>query len=166
MSVIAIAIVARNGVIGDGGRQPFEFTEDWARFKRVTMGHPMIMGRATHDATGRFLPGRQTIVVTRHPETIQIPDGVDAHVATSVEDAIALGRSLDDVVYVAGGGTVYAQAWDSLDELDLTEVHADAEGSVHFPVVDPDVWQEYRRESRGDFDFVGYRRRRSGRLER
>lgn len=161
MSVIAIAIVARNGVLGDGERQPFEFAEDWARYKRVTLGHPMIMGRATHDAIGRWLPGRTTIIVTRNPDSVELPDDpqVTAHVVGSVGEALALARSLDDTVYVAGGGQVYRAAWDDLDELDLTEVHADAEGAVVFPAVDPEVWQEYRREPRGEFDFVGYRRR-------
>ena len=161
MPVIAIAIVARNGVLGDGEKQPFEFAEDWARYKRVTLGHPMIMGRATHDAIGRWLPGRTTIIVTRHPDAVELPDDprVYARVVTSVEEALAIAAELDETVYVAGGGTVYAQAWDALDELDLTEVHADAEGSVVFPAVDPEVWEEYRREPRGEFDFVGYRRR-------
>ena len=61
MPVIAIAIVAANGVIGDGERQPFEYAEDWARYKKVTLGHPMIMGRKTFEAIGRWLPGRTTI---------------------------------------------------------------------------------------------------------
>ena len=161
MPVIAIAIVAANGVLGDGKKQPFEFPEDWARYKRVTLGHPMIMGRATHDAIGRWLPGRTTIVVTRTPQAVELPtDGrADGRAVASLDEALALARSLDDTVYVAGGGQVYAQAWDELDELDLTEVHADAEGSVVLPEVDPAVWEEYRREPRGAFDFVGYRRR-------
>ena len=161
MPVIAIAIVAANGVLGDGEKQPFEFPEDWARYKRVTLGHPMIMGRATHDAIGRWLPGRTTIIVTRTPQAVELPtDGrADGRAVASLDEALALARSLDDTVYVAGGGQVYAQAWDELDELDLTEVHADAEGSVVLPEVDPAVWEEYRREHRGEFDFVGYRRR-------
>lgn len=161
MSVIAIAIVARNGVLGDGEKQPFEFAEDWARYKKVTLGHPMIMGRATHHAIGRWLPGRTTIIATRDPSSVELPGDprVTAHVVGSVEEALELARSLDDTVYVAGGGQIYRAAWDALDELDLTEVHADAEGSVVFPEVDPGVWREYRREPRGEFDFVGYRRR-------
>lgn len=161
MGVIAIAIVARNGVLGDGAKQPFEFAEDWARYKRVTLGHPMIFGRATHDAIGRWLPGRTTIVVTRDPSRVELPTDprIDGRVATSLDEALTIARGLDDTIYVAGGGTIYRQAWDDLDELDLTEVHADAEGSVTLPDVDPAVWEEYRRDPRGEFDFVGYRRR-------
>ena len=159
--MIGIAIVASNGVLGDGERQPFEFAEDWARYKRVPLGHPMVMGRRTHDAIGRWLPGRTTIVVTRHPESVTLPTDARArgYAVTSVDEALELAASLDDVVYVAGGGEVYRQAWDRLTELDLTEVHAPADGVARLPDVDPDVWVEVRREPRGEFDFVGYERR-------
>lgn len=159
--IIAIAIVAANGVLGDGERQPFEFAEDWARYKRVTSGHPMIMGRRTMEAIGRWLPGRSTIVVTSRPETVELPtDGrATGYAVTSVEAALELAQTLDDdEIYVAGGGTIYRQAWPWLTDLDLTEVHADAEGGVLFPSVDPAEWMETRRESRDEFDFVGYRR--------
>ncbi len=160
MPVIAIAIVAANGVIGDGERQPFEYAEDWARYKKVTLGHPMIMGRKTFEAIGRWLPGRTTIVVTRDPDAIELPtDGrATGHAVTSYEEALKLARSLDDTVFVAGGGTIYERSWPDLDALDLTEVHADAEGSVRFPEVDPEHWRETRREPQGEFDFVGYER--------
>jgi dihydrofolate reductase len=163
MRTIAIAIVSANGVIGDGERQPFEFAEDWARYKRVTLGHPMIMGRRTHDAIGRWLPGRPTIVVTSRPELVEMPPAgstATGYAAVSVEAALDLARTLDDEeIYVAGGGQVYRAAWDHLTDLDLTEVHADAEGAVRFPEIDPAIWVEVRREPRGEFDFVGYRRR-------
>lgn len=158
MRTIAIAIVAANGVLGDGAKQPFEFAEDWARYKRVTRGHPMIVGRRTHDSIGRFLPGRTTIVVTRDPASVVIPEGADAHAVATLEEALGLAHSLDEVVYVAGGGEIYRQAWPHLTHLDLTEVHADAEGSVRFPDIDPAAWVETRREPRGAFDFVGYER--------
>jgi dihydrofolate reductase len=159
--IIAIAIVSANGVLGDGERQPFEFAEDWARYKQVTSGHPMIMGRRTHEAIGRWLPGRATIVVTSNPDAVELPSTEKAtgFAVTSVDTAIALAAELDsEAIYVAGGGSVYAQAWDYLTELDLTEVHADAEGSVRFPEIDPAEWVEVRREPKGEFDFVGYRR--------
>ncbi len=163
MRIIAIAIVAANGVIGDGNSQPFEFAEDWARYKRVTSGHPMIMGRRTHEAIGRWLPGRPTIVVTGRPDAIELPPAdstATGYAVGSLDEALDLARSLDDdEVYVAGGGSIYTAAWSRLTDLDLTEVHASAEGSVHFPEIDPAEWVEVRREPRGEFDFVGYRRR-------
>lgn len=159
--IIAIAIVAANGVLGDGQRQPFEFAEDWARYKKVTSGHPMIMGRRTLDAIGRWLPGRSTIVVTSKPDEVVLPTGGKAtgFAVSSVEAALELARSLDeDAVYVAGGGSIYAQAWPFVTDLDLTEVHAEAEGSVRFPEVDAAEWTEVRREPHADYDFVGYQR--------
>lgn len=159
MKFIGIAIVAANGVIGDGHKQPFEFAEDWRHFKAVTLGHPLIMGRKTQDAIGRFLPGRTTIIVTRRPESVLIPEGVDAHAVGSLAAALELAASLDEVAYVAGGGEIYRQAWASLDELDLTEVHADADGSVRFPEIADAEWREVAREPRGEFDFVRYERR-------
>ena len=120
-SFIAIAIVAANGVLGDGEKQPFEFAEDWARYKRVTLGHPMIMGRRTHDAIGRFLPGRTTIIVTRRPETVEIPDGVDAYAVASVDAALDLAAvsytHLD--VYKRQGLTVARAVWDQLPNEDI-----------------------------------------------
>lgn len=161
MRIIGIAIVGSNGVIGDGERQPFEIADDWARYKRVTHGHPMIMGRGTHDAIGRWLPGRTTIVVTREPARIELPtDGrAVGHAVASLDEALELARSLDDEIYVAGGGTIYRQAWPVLTELDLTEVDAAAEGTVFFPEVDPGEWQEVSREPRDGFAFVRYLRR-------
>jgi dihydrofolate reductase len=157
----AIAIVDANGVIGDGEHQPFEIAEDWARFKRVTSGHVLVMGRRTHDAIGRWLPGRTTIVVTTRPESVALPaDGrADGRAVGSLADALALASSLDEQVYVAGGGTIYAQAWPLLTDLDLTEVHAVAEGSVRLPPIDPAEWVEDSRDPREGFDFVHYRRR-------
>jgi dihydrofolate reductase len=161
MQLIGIAIVSANGVIGDGERQPFEIAEDWARFKRVTTGHPVIMGRRTHEAIGRWLPGRTTIVVTRNPDAVLPPtDGrATGYAAASLTAAIELAGSLDDVAYIAGGGTIYAQAWPLLTDLDLTVVHAEAEGSVLLPPIDPEHWVETSREPREGFDFVSFRRR-------
>ncbi len=160
VQLIAIAIVGADGVIGDGAHQPFEIPEDWARFKRVTSGHPLIMGRRTHDAIARWLPNRTTIVVTSHPESVALPDGVRARgmAVTGVDEAIEAALALDEIVYVAGGGTVYHQAWDRLTDLDLTEVHSTAPGTVFFPKIDPAEWVETSREPHDGFDFVGYRR--------
>lgn len=161
MTIKAIAVVASNGVIGDGKDQPFKFAEDWARFKKVTMGHPLIMGRKTHEAMG-LLPGRFSIVITRRPEMIDFPaaeDGRPRGVAvSSFADALEAAHGRDDEVYVIGGGQIYELAWRHLDELDITEVHAQAEGSVVFPAIDESEWTEVSRDERGEFDFVSYER--------
>lgn len=163
MPVVAIAVVADNGVIGDGTDQPFKIPEDWRRFKRVTMGHPLVMGRRTYQAVG-LLPGRPIVVITSDPGRVSppesIPEGSRLLVAGSLDQALALAGGMSDTVYVAGGGRVFAEAMDRLDILDLTEVHAPAEGSVLFPPIDPQVWVETSRDPRDGFDFVTYRRRR------
>lgn len=165
MAIKAIAVVARNGVIGDGKDQPFKFAADWARFKKVTMGHPLIMGRRTHDAMG-LLPGRLSIVLSSRPELIEFPMDTDGrprgYAVDSFAKALEIAQGRDEEIYVIGGGEIYRLAWDHLDELDLTEVRADAEGAVTFPEIDPEVWEEYSREPKGEFDFVSYRRRRGG----
>ncbi len=159
--LIAIALVAANGVIGDGKDQPFKFAEDWARFKQVTMGHPLIMGRKTFEALGsRLLPGRATIVITR-TENYQLPEpkteGTSGYVVGSLEAAIELANQLDETVFIAGGGEIYAQAMPLVDRLDLTEVHQETEGQVKFPEID-DSWVEVSRTPMGQFDFVTYER--------
>lgn len=160
MKLIAIAIVAANGVIGDGVDQPFKFSEDFARFKRVTMGHPLIMGRKTFDSMG-LLPGRFSIVITRTPEKLDFPldkKGTPRAIAvSSLEEAIGEASKRADVAYVLGGGQIYRAAMDYLDEIDLTEVPKDAEGTVTFPEFGVQ-WQEVSREPRSEFDFVTYRR--------
>ncbi|HIW30264.1 MAG TPA: GNAT family N-acetyltransferase [Candidatus Luteococcus avicola] len=156
MRVIAIAVVGTNGVIGDGHDQPFKFREDWERFKATTMGHPIIMGRHTLEAMGRFLPGRTTIVVSRDPEQIELSDDESApsFAVGSVELALELAEAFDTVCFVGGGGQVYRNAWEFLTELDITQVHAEAAGSITFPEVDPDEWVCLLREPRGEFDFT------------
>ncbi len=165
MAIKAIAVVASNGVIGDGRDQPFKFKEDWARFKEVTMGHPLIMGRRTHDAMG-LLPGRTSIVLTSRPEMIDFPLGEDGrprgYAVDSLAKALEVAMGRDEEIYVIGGGEVYRLAWDQLDELDITQVHAEAEGEVTFPEIDPAIWEETSRDQRGEFDFVHYARRRAG----
>lgn len=163
MHIVAIAVVGSNGVIGDGHDQPFKIKADWARFKRTTTGHCMVMGRKTFAAMG-LLPGRTSIVVSRSPERVELPDpadGAEVFVVGSLESAFDLAESLgEEICFVTGGGELYHQALDFCDELDLTEVHAPAPGNVVFPAVDPAVWREAARAKHRDhepaFDFVTY----------
>ncbi len=163
MKLIAIAVVAANGVIGDGDDQPFKFPEDWAHFKRTTTGHPMIMGRKTYEAMG-LLSNRTSIVLTRNPSSVRFPDerprGATGMVATTIDEALEMAAAIDDEVYLIGGGQVYRLGWAHVDELNITEVHEDAEGTVTFPRIDPDEWREVSRDPRGEFDFVRYVRER------
>jgi dihydrofolate reductase len=153
--VTGIAAVARNGVIGSGNDIPWRISEDWARFKALTMGHVLIMGRRTYDSIGRPLPGRTTVVVTRDPDWCA--DGVQ--VARDLDEAFAQAGALDpDKVFVAGGGQIYAATWSRLDRLEITEVDAEPEGDVRFPVIGSE-WVEVGRDRRDGFSFITFEKR-------
>ncbi len=153
MSVTLVAAVARNGVIGNDNDLVWRDRDDLLRFKRLTLGHVLVMGRRTYDSIGRPLPGRTTIVVTRDPGWSV--DGV--LVAHSFDDALKLAGDQD--VYVAGGGEIYALALPVADELVLTEIDADLDGDVTFPPVDWSQWRELAREPRDGYAWVTYERR-------
>ena len=145
--VVLVAARAENGVIGREGNIPWRIPEDFAHFKRITVGHPLVLGRTTFEGIGRPLPERQSIVVTRDPDWSH--HGV--LVARSVPEAVELGRSLDDeVVNVGGGAQVYRDAMALADEQVLTEVHLVPEGDTYYPEFDEAAWLETRREDHTD----------------
>ena len=161
-----IAAVARNGVIGGGNQLLWRLSSDLRRFKALTMGKPMIMGRKTFDSIGRPLPGRETIVVTRN-SSVRIPG---AHVAATIDQALETGRALAramgaSAIAVVGGGEIYAQTIGIASRLLITHVDVAPEGDASFPAIDPAIWQETSRE-RGvktdkddaDFSFAVYER--------
>jgi dihydrofolate reductase len=157
MTVVLIAAVADNGVIGSGNAMPWHLPEDLRHFKQLTSGHPMVMGRKTFDAIGRVLPGRQTVVVTRDPAWSV--DGVLA--APDVASALRLAREStgDSVVMVAGGGEIFSQTIDLADRMEITHVHRVVEGDARFPPIDRGIWEAVRTEPRDGFTFRTYRRR-------
>ncbi len=150
MSVILIAAVGANGVIGRDNDLPWRIREDLQHFKQLTLGHTLVMGRKTYDSIGRPLPGRRTVVVTRQPEWSA--DGVD--VVHSVEEAL----KYDGDLYVAGGGEIYRQALPYADRLELTEVAQSPAGDVTFPPFDRAAWTETARDPHEGFAFVSFRR--------
>jgi dihydrofolate reductase len=155
MRKVIIAAVARNGVIGNDGRLPWHIPEDMARFKSLTMGHALIMGRATFESIGRPLPGRTTVVLTRRDSWAH--DGVD--VAGSLEEGLAMVDARGDIdAFIAGGAQVYRSALVGADVLEITEVDANPAGDTWFPDVDWSQWREVWRESHPGFDFVTYHR--------
>jgi dihydrofolate reductase len=164
MTVTLVAAVAANGVIGVDGELPWQLPADLAHFKRLTMGHPMIMGRATFDSIGRALPGRTTIVVTRDPGWSA--DGVET--AASLPDALERAASLDDDIFIVGGGQIYAQALESdlVDLLCITRVAAAPEGDTTFPAIDWERWVPVARipyatpaaDDTPSFEIVTYQR--------
>ena len=152
--IVMVAAVAANGVIGADGDIPWRIPEDFAHFKRTTLGHTLVMGRATYDSIGRPLPGRTTIVLTRSPSWTA--DGV--LVAAPLDEALALAESLEGDVMIAGGSQVYAAALPLADEQVLTEVHREPEGDTVYPAFDRSAWVETAREPRDGYDWVWLRR--------
>jgi dihydrofolate reductase len=155
VAVVAIAAVADNGVIGSGNDIPWRIPADWQRFKRLTMGQVLIMGRKTYDSIGRPLPGRTTIVITR--DRMWRGDGV--RVAPDVAQAYQQALDLTpEMIFVAGGGEIYRALWDRLTRLEITEVHQEPVGDVTFPPIEAGDWRELTREDHDGYSFVGYRR--------
>jgi len=159
VDVVGIAAVGRNGVIGSKNDIPWRIPEDWQRFKALTMGQVLIMGRKTYDSIGRPLPGRTTFVITR--DRMWRGDGVRAvpFLAEAFEQAARLDP---ETIFVAGGGETYREAWDRLDGLEITEVDQAPAGDVRFPTIDPEEWSEVARDARDGYAFVSYRRVRPG----
>ncbi len=152
MSVVLIAAVGRNGVIGRDNDLPWRIREDLQHFKQLTLGHTLVMGRKTYDSIGRPLPGRRTVVITRQPDWAA--EGVD--VVHTLDDALKLADGND--IFVAGGGEIYRLALPYADRLELTEVDRSPEGDVTFPAIDPAAWTETARDPRDGLTFVSYRR--------
>jgi dihydrofolate reductase len=164
--VALIAAVARNGVIGAGEALPWRLSSDLRRFKALTLGKPLIVGRKTFQSIGRPLPGREIVVVTRDesfaPEGVGVARDVDAALRLAETSARKLGA---EEIIVGGGGEIYAQTIARAGRLYLTEVDLAPEGDAFFPPIDPTLWREVHREmgARGpgdeaDFAFVEYRR--------
>ena len=154
--IIAIAAVAANGVIGAGNDIPWRIPADWRRFKGLTTGQVLIMGRKTYDSIGRALPGRTTFVITR--DRMWRGDGVRA--VRSLDEAFDQALQMNpQTIFVAGGGETYRAAWDRLTGLEITEVDQKPDGEVTFPEIDPDEWLVTDRESHDGYSFVSYRRR-------
>lgn len=160
----AVVAAGDNGVIGHEGQLPWRMKSDLQRFRRITMGHAIIMGRRTLESIGRILPGRTTIVLTRQPAW----RFEGAIVARSVDDVDRLTRE-DPLPMVVGGGEVYRLFWPWIREIFLTRVHASPPGDVGLPEVDWHGWELVRSEElpAGPGDefastFSHWRRQRTG----
>jgi dihydrofolate reductase len=146
-----VAAVARNRVIGAGGRLPWRLPEDLKRFKQLTTGAPVIMGRKTHESIGRPLPGRRNIVVTRR----RAASWEGCAVAHSLDEALALAGDAPQV-FVIGGAELYAEALPRADRLYLTLIDAEFAGDAQFPEFDPAAWREVERENGVSASGLGY----------
>ena len=142
MIVSIIVAMDRRGGIGKDNRLPWRLSADLKRFKELTMGHHIVVGRRTFESIGKPLPGRQTIVVTRN-ETYQA-EGCST--ARSVDDALDLARARGETeVFICGGAEVYREAMPRANRMYVTDVHAEVEADTTFPEFDRSKWVE--RES-------------------
>ena len=156
--IYLVAAVARNGVIGAAGKLPWHLPEDLRHFKRLTLNHPVIMGRRTWESLGKPLPGRENIVITRQPGYAAPGASVAASLAAAV--ALCAGESL---AFVIGGAEIYTAALPLADGLVLTEIQQDFEGDTRFPQWDRAAWRVSQKETHTSpsgvrFDFVLYER--------
>ena len=135
-----IVAVAENGIIGRNGQLPWQLSADLKRFKRLTMGHHLVMGRKTFESIGRLLPGRTTVVVTRQPMYVA-PGALVAH---DLSQALQLAAG-DDEVFIIGGSELYRQALPHVNRIYLTQVQARVDGDVRFPEIDESAWQVVSR---------------------
>lgn len=133
MSLSIIVALSKNNVIGKDNALPWHISEDLKRFKRLTMGKPVLMGRKTHESIGKLLPGRENIILTRNPD-FQVPDATLVH---SVTEALDYVRKADfEEVFVIGGAELYARLLSETDKLYLTLIDKHIEGDAYFPMID------------------------------
>ncbi len=151
MTVTLVAAVAANGVIGRDGGMPWHLPGDLRHFKRLTMGHVLVMGRRTYEAIGA-LPGRTTVVVTRQADW-SVPEVLTA---SSLDDALLRAQGVDDDVYVVGGEEIFRVALPVADRMVLTHVDGCPEGDTFFPDVDWAQWREVHRQPEEGYAIVEY----------
>jgi len=155
-----IVAISDNQIIGREGQLPWHLSADLQRFKQLTMGHHIVMGRKTYDSIGRQLPGRTSIVLTRQSDWAV--EGVVT--ATDFESALTQAGD-DEEVFVIGGSQIYQLALPLVDRLYVTRVHATVQGDTYFPDITTDQWQLKQTDSFAadekndhDYSFLVYQR--------
>lgn len=166
MKISIIVAKASNNVIGKDNELVWRLSSDLKRFKYLTTGHCIIMGRKTYDSIGKPLPNRTSIVVTKNRD-FSLPSG--HFVVHSLEEAVqvAIGTG-QDLAFIIGGAEIYSQSMEIADELIITEVHANPDGDAFFPEIDQDRWEKISEENfqkdesnQFDFDVVVYKRKKA-----
>ncbi|OSY86989.1 diacylglycerol kinase [Tenacibaculum holothuriorum] len=160
--ITIIAAIANNNALGKDNDLIWHLPADLKRFKKVTSGHHILMGRNTFESIGKPLPNRTSVIITRNND--YFVDG--CLIANSIEDAIELVKE-DDHIFLIGGAQIYKQAIEKklVDKLDITYVHHDFEADVFFPEIDLTQWKEVSREdfkadekNKYNYSFVSYER--------
>lgn len=162
--ITIIAAIGQNNELGKNNDLIWHLPADLKRFKKVTSGHHILMGRNTFESIGKPLPNRTTIIITRNNSYFK--DG--CLIANSIEDALELANK-EEHVFIIGGAEIYKQtiALNLADKLDITIVHDTFDADVFFPEIDPNVWVEISRENfksdernKFDYSFVSYERKK------
>jgi dihydrofolate reductase len=151
-----VVACSENFAIGKDGKIPWHLSSDLKYFKRITMGHTMIMGRKTFASIGKPLPGRYSIVVSRaHYEEFNSPQSIGV---PSVEAALEMAKNLattwGEECFIVGGGEIYRQTLDIVDRIYLTEIAMTAEGDTFYPAIDLDKFAEVSREDHREGDLA------------
>ncbi|MFZ2725085.1 MAG: dihydrofolate reductase [Methylococcaceae bacterium] len=152
MELAVIVAMAENRVIGNNQQIPWHLSADLKRFKQITMGRPIIMGRKTYESIGRPLPGRTTVIISRNP----CYSVTNCLVFNSIELALAYYASSEQTVFVIGGAALYAAALPLASKLYLTQIHSTFSGDTFFPDCDMQYWRETKREDINDDHSVAF----------
>lgn len=156
-----IAAIAANNALGKDNDLIWHLPADLIRFRKITTGHHIIMGRNTYESIGKPLPNRTTVIITRNQQ-YKAPGCVVVH---SMQEALAIAKN-DAQPFIIGGAQIYEEAILFADQLDITEVHAEFEADVFFPEIDGNLWKETKRETFSSdeknhykYSFVSYVRK-------
>ena len=161
--VTIIAAIANNNALGKDNDLIWHLPADLKRFKKVTSGHHILMGRNTFESIGKPLPNRTTVIITRNKDY----KAAGCIVVDSIEKAIEVAKA-DEHIFIIGGAQVYKQtiAANLVDQLDITQVHHSFDADVYFPEIDSDIWKEVAREefkadekNKYDFSFISYKKK-------
>jgi len=152
----------KNRVIGKANKLPWHLPADLAFFKRVTLGHPIIMGRKTFEAIGRVLPGRDNIILTKDSRyTVE-----GCRVIHSIEEILKIDEQNNDELFVIGGAEIFKAVFPFADRLYITLIEEEFEGDTYFPEYNNDEWQLISREkgqkdekNRYDYYFLTFNRK-------
>ena len=157
MSLILIAALAKNRVIGLKGKIPWFFPEDFKRFKDLTLNHPVIMGRKTYESilerNGQPLKDRTNIVLsttTKYSNILAVE---------SLDIAICIAKSYSENIFIAGGQRVYEESISRANKMEITHIHKDYQGDAFFPEIKEEFWKETNRKDNKGFSFVTYERK-------
>ena len=162
-TITIIAAIANNNALGKDNDLIWHLPTDLKRFKKVTSGHHILMGRNTYESIGKPLPNRTTVIITRNPNY----KAAGCIVVDSIEKAIEVAKN-DSEIFIIGGAQIYKQtiASNLVDQLDITKVHHEFEADVYFPEIDSNIWKEASRENfnadeknKYNYSFIRYNKR-------